>query len=104
MRPILTQAVPAMETPSPALRAAAAASGGDRVAHDAMMSDWRCMTTIELAQPPAPLPAPRPAPWARAGADFRTSKPTDAEENEGVEAGHDDNIYILSGRGRTALF
>ena len=58
MRPILTQAVPAMETPSPALRADAAASGGDRVAHDAMMSDWRCMTTIELAQPPAPLPAP----------------------------------------------
>ncbi|MGR3802948.1 endonuclease/exonuclease/phosphatase family protein [Marinibacterium profundimaris] len=58
MRPILTQTVPALETPSQELRDAAKATGGNRAAHDRMLSDWPCMTTIELSQPPAAPPVP----------------------------------------------
>lgn len=58
MRPILTRTVPTLETPSQDMRAAAASTGGDRAAHDAMQAAWPCLNSFELAQPQAPLPAP----------------------------------------------
>ncbi|WP_428925099.1 endonuclease/exonuclease/phosphatase family protein [Marinibacterium sp. SX1] len=58
MRPILTRTTATLQTPSQDDRDQARASGGDRAAHDRMMSDWPCMTAIELTQPDTPLPLP----------------------------------------------
>ncbi|SMX36841.1 endonuclease/exonuclease/phosphatase family protein [Maliponia aquimaris] len=59
MRPILTRTVAEMETPSAALRAEAIAQGGSAAFSARAQADWPCLTTVELRQPPSPLPPPR---------------------------------------------
>ncbi|WP_323772099.1 endonuclease/exonuclease/phosphatase family protein [Antarctobacter sp.] len=59
MRPVLTQTVSEMETPSAAARAEAIANGGDAAFNARAQAQWPCLNTLELRQPPAPLPAPQ---------------------------------------------
>lgn len=58
MRPIITHAVDAMQTPSQADRATAADQGGRADVNNQLQAEWPCLTTFEIKQPDAPLPAP----------------------------------------------